>query len=233
MNIGARLEAIASLVQPGAVLADIGTDHAYLPVYLLEKNIIEKAIAGDIAVGPCQAAVSTVAMYNKQKYVDIRLGSGLSVLQAGEVDCITIAGMGGSTMVDILKADMPIAISAKRLVLQPQTGALGLRKWLLSNGWLLIREELVWENKRLYEIIVAERGELKVNCSDAELEIGPKLLEFRHPLLEAQFAKVLDAYKKQISFMDKSVNAIKTEKYKNLKHLVSELEALANACNLK
>lgn len=231
MNIGERLEMIGSLVLPGTVLADIGTDHAYLPVYLLEEKKIEKAIAGDIAEGPCQAAAATVAMYNKKQQVEIRLGSGLSVLQPGEAACITIAGMGGSTMIDILSADMKVAVSAKRLILQPQTGAPSLRKWLLANGWGIVQEELVWEHKHLYEIIVAEHSESLQQYSEAELEIGPLLLANKHPLLKDQFAKVLAAYKKQLGFMEKSTQATQSEKYKHIKSLVAEVEVLANASN--
>lgn len=233
MNIGARLETIASLVLPNCMLADIGTDHAYLPVFLLTKNKIKSAIAGDIAAGPCQAATNTVALYGMSEHVQVRLGSGLSVLSPGEVECISIAGMGGSTIVEILNDDIDIAMSAKRLVLQPQTGAPGLRKWLLTNGWVIVKEDLVWENKRLYEIIVAEREIGRKVYSEAELEIGPKLLEDKHPLLNNQIAKVLEAYKKQIEFMEKSTNAVKTEKYKHLQQLVGEVEALAHASNLK
>ena len=231
MNIGERLEMIGSLVLPGTVLADIGTDHAYLPVYLLEKKKIEKAIAGDIAEGPCQAAAATVAMYNKKQQIEIRLGSGLSVLKPGEAACITIAGMGGSTMIDILSADMNVAISAKRLILQPQTGAPGLRKWLLANGWDIVQEELVWEHKHLYEIIVAERASSLKKYREAELEIGPLLLVNKHPLLKDQFDKILAAYKKQLGFMEKSTQALQSEKYKHIKALVAEVEVLAHASN--
>ena len=234
MNIGARLEAVGSLVLPNSILADIGTDHAYLPVYLLQEGKIASAIAGDIAQGPCKAAENTVAMYNMKDKVQVRLGSGLSVLTPNEVNCISIAGMGGSTMVEILSADMEVAKAAERLVLQPQTGAAGLRKWLLANGWEIVMEELVWENKRLYEIIAAEKEQNPQRVySQAELEIGPRLLDNRHPLLKDQFAKQLDTYYKQLGFMGKSANAVTTDKYLQLKKMVEEMEALAHACNIK
>lgn len=234
MNIGARLEAVGSLVLPNSILADIGTDHAYLPVYLLQEGRITSAIAGDIAQGPCKAAENTVAMYNMKAKVQVRLGSGLSVLKPNEVNCISIAGMGGSTMVEILSADLELAKAADRLILQPQTGAAGLRKWLLANGWEMIDEELVWENKRLYEIIAVEKVQARQRAySAAELEIGPRLLAKQHPLLKDQFAKQLDTYNKQLGFMEKSAHAVQTEKYQLLKKMVEELEALAHGCNLK
>ncbi len=234
MNIGNRLETIGSLVLQDCILADIGTDHAYLPVFLLLENKIKAAIAGDIVEGPCRAATNTVSLYNLKDKIQVRLGSGLSVLKVGEAECISIAGMGGATIVDILAAGLKIAKSAKRLVLQPQTGAKGLRKWLLDNGWDIVDEELVWENKRLYEIVVAEpSSKMKTLYSEIELEIGPVLLEKKHPLLEDQFVKLLEGYKKQLNYMKKSTTAVQSSKYAALDELIRTMEALKNACNLK
>lgn len=232
MNIGARLEAIGKLVLKDCCLADIGTDHAYLPVKLLLENKIKYAIAGDIAQGPCRAAENTCSLYNMKNKVQVRLGSGLKVLQPNEADCISIAGMGGSTIVDILSEDLDIAVSAKRLVLQPQTGAPAMRKWLIANGWSIVDEDLVWENKRLYEIVVVERAITSERLfSAAELEVGPSLIEKHHPLLKDQFAKILDTYYKQLGFMEKSENAVKSDKYLQLRQLALDVEALRNACN--
>ena len=200
MNIGDRLEAIGKLVPVGSTFADIGTDHAYLPVWLLEQGKISSAIAGDIAEGPCLAAKNTVSMHGMKAKVEVRLGSGLKVLQAGEAECIAIAGMGASTMIEILEADMPLAVEAKRLVLQPMAGAASLRKWLIQNGWCLVAEELVEDGRHLYEIMAAERGASEV-YSEAALEIGPKLIEERNSLLAKQFAKQINGYKKLLANM--------------------------------
>ena len=232
MNIGDRLEAIGKLVPQGCVLADIGTDHAYLPVWLLEQGKIASAIAGDIAEGPCLAAKNTVSMHGMKSKVEVRLGSGLKVLQVGEADCIAIAGMGASTMIEILKADMPLAVEAKRLVLQPMAGAASLRKWLIQNGWCIVAEDLVADGRHLYEIMVAERGESEA-FSDAVLEIGPSLIEAKHPLLAQQFARQINNYKKLLANMGKSEQARASEKYIAWEKLVKELEALADACNCK
>ena len=232
MNIGDRLEAIGKLVPQGCVLADIGTDHAYLPVWLLEQGKIASAIAGDIAEGPCLAAKNTVSMHGMKGKVEVRLGSGLKVLQAGEADCIAIAGMGASTMIEILEADMPLAVEAKRLVLQPMAGAASLRKWLIQNGWCIVVEDLVADGRHLYEIMAVERGESEA-FSDAVLEIGPSLIEAKHPLLAKQFARQINNYKKLLANMGKSEQARASEKYIAWEKLVQELEALADACNCK
>ena len=232
MNIGDRLEAIGKFVPHGCVLADIGTDHAYLPVWLLEQGKIASAIAGDIAEGPCLAAKNTVSMHGMKGKVEVRLGSGLKVLQAGEADCIAIAGMGASTMIEILEADMPLAVEAKRLVLQPMAGAASLRKWLIQNGWCIVAEDLVADGRHLYEIMAVERGESET-FSDAVLEIGPSLIEAKHPLLAKQFERQINNYKKLLANMGKSEQARASEKYIAWEKLVQELEALADACNCK
>ena len=149
MHIDRRLETIANLVPQGCVLADIGTDHAYLPVWLLEKQRIARAIAGDIAAGPCQAARTTVAQFGQHEHVEVRQGSGLKVLSPGEADCIAIAGMGASTIISILEDDMEVAQSVELLVLQPMAGAASLRAWLCSHGWQLAAEELAQEHPLL------------------------------------------------------------------------------------
>ena len=141
MHIDRRLETIANLVPQGCVLADIGTDHAYLPVWLLEKQRIARAIAGDIAAGPCQAARTTVAQFGQHEHVEVRQGSGLKVLSPGEADCIAIAGMGASTIISILEDDMEVAQSAKLLVLQPMAGACAATagSWLPKSWWMMPR----------------------------------------------------------------------------------------------
>ena len=227
MNIGSRLEAIGALVPQGSILADIGTDHAYLPVWLLQQGRILRAIAGDIAEGPCLAAGNTVSMYGMKDRVEVRLGSGLKVLQNGEVNCIAIAGMGASTMIDILTEDLPLAQEAETLILQPMAGAPSLRAWLVAHGWSLQAEELVEEGRHLYEIIVAVRGQAK-SYTRAEMEIGPLLIAKQHPLLKQQFTKVLTGYKKLLQNMSKSEQAVASAKYADYAQLVQEVEELAN-----
>ena len=232
MELTERLLAVASFVRGGAYLIDVGTDHAYLPVWLLEHGKISSAIAGDIAEGPCLAARNTVSMYGMKGKVEVRLGSGLKVLKTGEAECIAIAGMGASTMIEIFEADMPLAVEAKRMVLQPMAGAASLRKWLAKNGWYIVAEDLVEDGRHLYEIIAVERGESEA-YSEAAWEIGPQLIEAKHPLLAKQFAKQINGYKKLLTNMGKSEQAKASEKYLAWEKLVQELEALADACNCK
>lgn len=229
MNIGKRLETIGRHIPQGCVLADIGTDHAYLPVWLLQQQKIQAAIAGDIAEGPCQAARNTVAMHGLREKVKVRCGNGLKVLNENEADCIAIAGMGGSTMIEILAADIQLAQKAKVLVLQPMAGAPALRRWLCANGWYIDAEDLAEEGGHLYEIIVAVRGKAPA-YTDVEYEVGPCLLRSGHILLPKQLQKLCSGYKKMLVSMEKSTRASQSDKFKQLSSLLRQLEDLNNEC---
>lgn len=225
MNIGERLETIGKLVPQGSTLADIGTDHAYLPVWLLEQGRIASAIAGDIAAGPCRAARSTVTMHSLQDKVQVRMGSGLAVLKAGEADCIAIAGMGGSTIISILEADMDLAVAAKTLVLQPMAGAAGLRQWLVEHGWRVLDEELVDDPPHFYEIICAVRGE-DAAYSPAEYAVGPVLLRKGHKLLGKQLERQISGCRQLLTNMERSERAKASTKYQETQALLAALEVL-------
>lgn len=227
MHIGSRLETIGRLVPAGSVVADIGTDHAYLPVWLIEQGRIEMAIAGEIAQGPCQAARSTIAQHGLQKQIEVRLGSGLSVVQPREADCITIAGMGASTMITILEADMAVAEAADLLILQPMAGAASLRKWLCTHGWELVDEELVDDAPHFYEIIAARRGVSK-EYSEAEYAVGPVLLAKQHVLVAKQLERQLLATRQLLENMGRSERAKESSKYRELQGLQEALEVLAH-----
>ncbi len=216
MKLPERLARIAAYVKPGATVADIGTDHALLPVYLIKQGISPRVIAGELHPGPLQAARSTVAFYGLEKQIQVREGDGLQVLQPAEAETVVIAGMGGAKIKDILEASPAVLERVKRLILQPLGGSGILRNWLLSNGWLLVDEDLVFEGGHFYEIIVAEPGspgggERKEGGnhgnpnSDLEsrlhLEFGPRLLEKRHPLL-------VPFLEKQVREMENVVKAL-------------------------
>lgn len=229
MNIGERLAKIAELVPQNAKFADIGTDHAYLPVALVIDKKIDKAIAGDIAAGPCQAARNTVSMYGCTKNIQVRQGSGLEILKAGEADVIAIAGMGAGTIIEILSASPEIAQEAQ-LILQPMTGAESLREWLSLQSWKITDETLVLENNHLYDIICAKYvGRPQPVASKAERYIGTINMAKKEPILRAQFDKHLAAVRKLLGNMSHSEKAMETDKYKELNKLLKELEVLADA----
>ena len=184
MKLTNRLLKIANLVSPNKRLADIGTDHGYIPVYLLNKGVIDFAILADINKGPLENARSEVKRNKLQEKVDLRLGSGIEVLKKGEVDEIIIAGMGGILIADLLEANKEVAHNTEKLILQPMQAQEELRIYLLNNGYEILDECLEKEDFRLYEIIVAKYTGKNTNVEDnIYYEVGKKLIENKDKLL--------------------------------------------------
>ncbi len=175
---------IAGCVAGAESMADIGTDHGYLPAYLVEKNVVSGAIAGDINQQPLKKAERIIIAQQLQKQIETRLGSGLSVLKPGEVEVVVMAGMGGLLIRDLLEAQPDVARATKKLVLQPMNNQAVLRRYLETAGFLITREDLAREGDRVYEIIVAEPGAMIVT-TPLEYELGFEYYKHRHPLLGA------------------------------------------------
>ncbi|ESU30635.1 hypothetical protein G3A_21155 [Bacillus sp. 17376] len=167
-----RLEAVANNIPKGASLADIGSDHAYLPCNVVKKGAVPMAVAGEVAEGPFQSALEQVQEENLTDKISVRKGDGLEVIQLGEVDCITIAGMGGTLISTILEKGKSKLEGVSRLVLQPNVGSFAVRRWLIDNGWELIKEEILEEDRKIYEILVAEKGDPMNPYQHGNLEIG-------------------------------------------------------------
>ncbi|MFC4599374.1 tRNA (adenine(22)-N(1))-methyltransferase [Cohnella hongkongensis] len=170
-KLSRRLTALAERVSPGARLADIGTDHALLPVYLALEGTIEYAVAGDIHAGPVNAARRQVAQAGLETVVDVRLGDGMSVLRPGEVDTVAIAGMGGSLMVRILEQAGERLNGVETLVLSPHVAEDAVRRWLSEHRYVLDDELLLEEDGVIYTLLRAtyERSPEKARELDARL----------------------------------------------------------------
>ena len=223
MKLGERLTAIADLVPRGSRVADIGTDHAYLPVYLITNGIASQAVAGDVHKGPYEAARDTISRSGLSERIDLRLGDGIRILRPGEVDTVVIAGMGGATIIDILSAEPEIVKALSRLILQPMQAAASLRRWLFANGWRVVGEELVEEDGRLYEVMALERG--RENTEDAVLlDIGPLLWRERHPLLKQHISNLIAQHKRVVAEMAGSAQASGAPKYREYQQKIAELE---------
>ncbi len=171
-ELGIRLGAVAALVRKGRRVADIGTDHALLPVWLVHNGHCPSAVASDIGEGPAAAARRTVAGAGLEKAVAVRVGDGLQPVLPDEVDDIVIAGMGGETIAEIL-ADAPwVADTRFHLVLQPMSKPERLRVFLAENGFVTLEETVVAEGERLYTVMaVCYTGERRT-LSYAEALLG-------------------------------------------------------------
>lgn len=179
LELSKRLAKVGEFVPENARLADIGSDHAYLPVALMLKGKIQFAVAGEVVKGPYESARKQVQKDGLDKQIIVRLANGLDAIEAkDQIDAITIAGMGGSLIREILEAGtQKNRLSGReRLILQPNIGERTLRSWLQANNYQLIAETILEENKKIYEIIVAEKTQEKVAYSEKELMFGPHLL---------------------------------------------------------
>ena len=159
LKLQPRLRCIAEAVPAGARLIDVGTDHAYLPVWLLREGRIPHAVASDINCGPLEHARRTAEAYGVAARMDFRLCAGLDGAVPDETDAVVIAGMGGETIVSILSAAPWLRESGVVLLLQPMTKAEVLRRWLTENGFRIASERLVEDKGTIYAVLRAEAGQ--------------------------------------------------------------------------
>ena len=158
LELSPRLRSVADLVPQGARLADIGTDHAYLPAWLLLQEIIPWAIAADLREGPLERARLTAEKYGLESRMSFRLCNGLAGISGKEVDAVVIAGMGGETIAEILSAAPWVREEGKVLLLQPMSAQPALRCWLQHNGYVIQRELLSQEGETLYTAFQVRAG---------------------------------------------------------------------------
>ena len=186
IKISNRLLAVASFVTDGNILADVGTDHGYIPIYLMQKERIPKAIAMDINAGPLQRAKEHIDVYGLNDYIETRLSDGVAALVPGEVDTVLIAGMGGGLVMHILEEGKEVCIQAKELVLQPQSELERVRAYLWSNGYVILEEDMVLEDEKFYPMMrVAYQNVIDTESAENQLfcRYGKHLLEQRHVVL--------------------------------------------------
>lgn len=230
--LGPRLRLVASLVPKKAKLGDIGTDHAYLPIFLWEQHRIAQAIAVDVHKGPYQSAQAAIHTRGLEECIDVRLGDGLKPIRPGEVDTLTLAGMGGNTMLEIFEASPDVLAHVNTLILQPQGAEGKVRKNLLNSGWLLREERLIAEEGRIYGVMLygrkngealarlemlkekwLQRLELPHDLESQEIqegfdrvfwEMGPLILEQPIPELERLIQEHSEPLQRAIREMKKS-----------------------------
>lgn len=176
-NLTPRLKMIASLVPKCKSLCDIGTDHAYVAIYLAKKGVAEKIIAADIKKEPLAQAEKNICAFEVSDKIETRLSNGFSAIAENEVECCIIAGMGGETIAEILENEK----GCKYFVLQMQSAHRELREYLVTHGYVIEKEEICCEGNKMYTALLAVHGKGK-KLSETELEIGPYLIENTPPL---------------------------------------------------
>lgn len=180
-SLSPRLSAVADQVPAGARLADVGTDHGRLPVWLVLHGRAERAVASDLRPGPLSRAQALAERWGVSDRISFRLCNGLSRIAADEADTIVITGMGGETIAGILASSRWTGTPGRRYILQAMSGMDGLRRWLNGHGFRILQETLVEEGDTLYVILVSEPGE-EIPYSEGEIWVGRQQRGMDSPL---------------------------------------------------
>ena len=225
MGISLRLQKVAALVEVCDCVADIGTDHGYLPIYLVKNNICKSVIASDINKGPVEKARLNISMENMESKIECRLGGGFSILSHFEVDAAVIAGMGGNLIRDIIEEGIEVFKELKFVVLQPVQNPDILRKYIYEKGYKIIDEDLCIEDNKYYEIIKITYDEKPKIKSNIYYEISEILLEKKHPLIEEYIIYKIEKYSKIFNSINEKTNNSECRK-KEIKSKISDLKEL-------
>ncbi|QVK20264.1 SAM-dependent methyltransferase [Mycoplasmatota bacterium] len=208
MKISKRLKKCADYVLPNSIVADVGTDHALLPIYLIENNIASKVIASDVCKGPLKMALKNVKQNNLEDKIEIILSDGIEHLN-NVVDTLIISGMGGKLIATILTHEN--INKFKRLILQPNVASNILRIHLQEIGFKIIYEEMIYEKESYYEILVCEKGEM--NLSEREIFFGPIIINNKTKNFINHYQNELNKYEniiKNVPFDDENYYKLKS-----------------------
>ncbi|MBO3062410.1 MULTISPECIES: tRNA (adenine(22)-N(1))-methyltransferase [Mammaliicoccus] len=174
-------------------LADIGSDHAYLPIYAIQKGLINKAIAGEVVKGPFLAAQQNTKTYGMTDSIEVKLGNGLEVIDE-TIDVITICGMGGPLIAQIIEEGQHKLNKYPDLILQANIHALPIRQVLQKIGYKIYDEQLIKDKKHIYEILVAKKGTMLLD--EKEMRFGPILLKNKSDLFYEKWQRELESLNK-------------------------------------
>ncbi|MGL5380812.1 tRNA (adenine(22)-N(1))-methyltransferase [Clostridium sp.] len=228
MELSKRLKLIVDNVDKVSVIADIGTDHGYIPLYLLKNSLCEKAIASDINKDPLDKARLNAILEGMGDELEFRLGDGLKTIKNKEVQAVVIAGMGGNLIRDILEEKIEIVNNLDYLILLPAQNPEVLREYLYNNDYEIIKEDLCLDEDKYYELFKVRRKEGENTILDSiYYEVSPQLLMGKHPLMKEYLTYKVDNYNKIVSFITESTVSA-TERRKEIKE---KLEVMNNMLN--
>lgn len=222
LELTPRLQKLADWVPQGARVADVGTDHAYLPVWLTLHGRVASAIASDLRKGPLERARETGRTWGVETRVDFRLGNGLADIRPEEADTIVIAGMGGENIAAILAAAPWTADGGHTLLLQPQTRAEELRAFLVRHGCEICREALVCDRGKMYPVMEARAGEMTLTMG--QLYGGAGLLE--DPLGDRYLIEKIIRLQGAVAGLNRSGTAAEQTKADGLRDILTALLAM-------
>jgi len=212
MDISERLKQIANMIEECDTIVDVGTDHGYVPIYLVKKGIIKKAIASDINRGPVEKAKNNIILNRASSQISCRLGGGLSTVKCGEVQVAIIAGMGGNLIRDIMENDLDVVKKLKYMILQPVQNAEVLREYLYNTGYDIINEEICVDDGRFYEILKVRYNNKPKVVEKIYYEISLILLDKKNPVMQKFIEYKLQKYLKIYDTLNEDTISSKNRK---------------------
>lgn len=212
-SLSPRLQAVAELVPPGVRLADVGTDHGRLPVWLVQHGVVRQAVCSDLRPGPLSRAKALAERWEVSDRLSFRLCDGLTSIAPEEAEVVTIAGMGGETIADILHRTPWTKEPGHRYILQAMSGLDGLRRYLSGNGFNIGEETLVEEGDTLYVVLQVQPGEMKP-LSEGEIWVGRQSREMESPLRGRYLAQELQKLRRAVTGLERSQRPEDEEKKK-------------------
>ena len=226
MQLSQRLSSVASMVTAGNCLADVGTDHGYVPIYLYERNVIPRAIAMDINKGPLERAALHIAESGMKDVIETRLSDGLTALRPKEAGSIVIAGMGGPLMIRILSAYPEVTASAKELILQPQSEIAEVRIWLYEQGYEIVEEHMVYEEGKYYPMFKAVKNPEAKKLSYLEYKFGRLEVLKEKEVLKDFILRELSNKQNILQKLEEEQTEKSKGRAEEMKQLIKELEEM-------
>ncbi|ALJ31802.1 tRNA (adenine(22)-N(1))-methyltransferase TrmK [Apilactobacillus kunkeei] len=224
-KLSQRLKVVADFVPQNSRVADIGSDHAYLPVYLMKQKQIEFGIASEVAKGPLDNAIQEIKAEGLSDRIDTRLADGLlSVQPEDKIDCVTIAGMGGTLIKNILENGKSHLSGDELLILQPNVGEDRLRTWLINNQYEISDETILREDGHTYEIIVAKKTDEPVKYTEQEIKFGPFLLKQHSDVFVEKWENEIERIEMVIDQMNLAKHDKPVDKINSMKKEIEEIK---------
>lgn len=227
MRLSNRLETIVSLVQRGSRIADVGTDHGYVPIALIDRQIAEAAIALDVREGPLERAAAHICLHGLEKQIELRLSDGLDALTPGEADTVIIAGMGGELALHILEQGRHMWDSVEHWILSPQSDLLKVRRYLADRGFPIVREAMVEEDGKYYTIMETAGQRMQAAgpaFTETGLFYGSYLIQTKDPVLAAYLRKEQEMLTGILSSLQDQHSGRSEDRRRELEHALGRIK---------
>jgi len=225
MELSNRLKVVAAFVTAGYAVADIGTDHGYIPIYLA-KNGSPRVLAMDINEGPLSRAADHIKSYHLESIIETRISDGMQNLNSDEVQSVVLAGMGGALVIRILSDWPEVTAAIEEFVLQPQSELVKVREYLQINNFIVQEEEMVLEEGKFYPVMHIKHG-YEAPYTPMELRYGRRLLKAKHPLLHQYITREIEQKEQILSQLAKLQSEAAAERRRDIEaELICSREAL-------